>query len=435
MRQVQSPVIWGAGRLVPLIAGLLLLAPAAAAAPAPPAMDEEAAFAVTSGDACLDDEEVHFLSLINSYRAASGLKPLSVSTSLSSAAAFHSIDMAENGYLDHTMPDGTTVQQNLANFGYSAGTSGENIAAGTDTADAAMQTWQNSAEHNANMLDGDYSAIGIGRAYNPDSAYGWYWTTDFGDVNDGPGWLCGQAAPPSKSLSLFQSAQDATASSDVNLRTGPGSDYDAVNTLAPGTAMHVTGRDIDGYVPVSVDGMYGWVSTDWVEKGAVSLEQTAAPSQSGTATAVDATELRADPTSDGNVLGTIPAVSVVSLTGQTQDGYLQVEFNGQEGWADAAYLQVADIASGTVKLQPAAAPADDQASVAAPAAPTLDAAPGGQAVATTNVNLRSQPGPNATVLTIVPSGASVTTTGSQANGYINVRFNGQAGWIDAQYLQ
>jgi len=73
--------------------------------------------------------------------------------------------------------------------------------------------------------------------------------------------------------------------------------------------------------------------------------------------------------------------------------------------------------------------------VAAPAAPALDATPGGQALATSNVNLRSQPDPNANVLTIVPSGASVTTTGSQANGYVNVRFNGQAGWIDAQYLQ
>ena len=372
----------------PLFAGLLLLAPAAAAAPAPPTIDNEAAFAVTSGDACLDDEEIRFLSLINSYRAASGLKPLSVSTSLSSAAAFHSIDMAENGYLDHTMPDGTSVEQNLANFGYSAGTYGENIAAGTDTADAAMQTWQNSAEHNANMLNSAFGAIGIGRAYDPDSGYGWYWTTDFGDVSDGPGWLCGQAAPASKSVSLFQNAQGATASSDVNVRTGPGSDYAAVSTLAPGTEMHVTGRDIDGYLPVSVDGTYGWVSSDWVEKGVVSLEQTAAPSQSGTATAVDTTELRAAPSSDGNVVGAIPAVSVVSLTGQAQDGYLQVEFNGQEGWADAAYMQVADIASGAVKLQPAVTPADDQASAAAPAAPTLATAPGSQAVATTDVNLR-----------------------------------------------
>jgi hypothetical protein len=39
------------------------------------------------------------------------------------------------------------------------------------------------------------------------------------------------------------------------------------------------------------------------------------------------------------------------------------------------------------------------------------------------------------VLTIVPAGSLVALTGSQANGYLNVRFNGQAGWIDDQYLQ
>jgi hypothetical protein len=29
----------------------------------------------------------------------------------------------------------------------------------------------------------------------------------------------------------------------------------------------------------------------------------------------------------------------------------------------------------------------------------------------------------------------VTLTGSQANGYLNVRIAGQAGWIDSRYLQ
>ena len=89
---------------------------------------------MSSADACADSEEVGFLALINDYRAASGLRPLSLSSSLSSAAAYHSVDMAANGYLAHTLLDGTTVEQNMANFGYEGGTHGENIAAGTETA-------------------------------------------------------------------------------------------------------------------------------------------------------------------------------------------------------------------------------------------------------------------------------------------------------------
>src|SRR5918995_2803055 len=324
-----------------------------------------------TSDACVASDEVAFLALINDYRAASGLRPLSLSSSLSSAAAYHSVDMAANGYLAHTLLDGTTVVQNMANFGYEGGTHGENIAAGTQTAAEAMQTWQGSAEHNTNMLNASFGAIGIGRAYDPNSQYGWYWTTIFGDVNDGPGWLCGQTPPPSKSLSLFQSVDGATSASDVNVRTGPGAEYDVVTTLPPDTAMTVTGGEVNAFIPVKVDGMFGWVATDWVERGAVTLEQTASPSQPGTATAIQTVELRDAPLDAATTMGTIPSVAVVTLTGEAQDGFLRVVYDGQEGWADAAYLEVADTSSGTaplqVQAQAAEAPAQAETAALAPA--------------------------------------------------------------------
>jgi uncharacterized protein YraI len=68
-------------------------------------------------------------------------------------------------------------------------------------------------------------------------------------------------------------------------------------------------------------------------------------------------------------------------------------------------------------------------------APSLDGSPGAEAIATVNVNLRSQPSPTAPILSVVPAGTAVSLTGSQANGYANVRFNGEAGWIDTAYLQ
>lgn len=426
-----------AGRVAAVAGALILLTPTAGAAPSEAPQLAVITAAVSDADACVDDEEVAFLALINDHRAASGLRPLLISASLSSAAAYHSIDMAAKGYLAHTLLDGTTVVQNMANFGYEGGTHGENIAAGTATAAEAMQTWQGSAEHNANMLNSAFGAIGIGRAYDPSSQYGWYWTTIFGDVSDGPGWLCGEAAPPSKSVSLFQSVDGAISASDVNLRTGPAADYDLVSTLAPNTSMTVTGGEIGGFLPVKVDGQFGWVAAEWVERGAITLEQTASASQPGTATAIDALELLSTPSEDGAAVGSIPAVAVVTLTGEAQDGFLRVIFDGQEGWADAAYLEVADIASsGTTLLQAAEAPAPVESASAAPTLPSgLDASPGAEAMTTNNVNLRAQPSADASVLSIVPAGSAVTLTGSQANGYVNVRATGQAGWIDARYLQ
>jgi D-alanyl-D-alanine carboxypeptidase len=129
-------------------------------------------------------------------------------------------------------------------------------------------------------------------------------------------------------------------------------------------------------------------------------------------------------------------VAAVTLTGEAQDGFLRVVYDGQEGWADAAYLEVAEATSGAVveQAQAAEAPAQAQDAGLAPA-PNPDSPVGAEAVATNNVNLRAQPSATAAILSVVPAGSSVTLTGSQANGYLNVRAAGQAGWIDSRYLQ
>ncbi len=422
------------------LAAIALFAPGVSAAVVEPAAPASTTMNVlSSADACLDSEEIAFLGLINDHRSMSGLGPLSVSSSLSSASAYHSIDMAEKGYLDHTMIDGTSVQQNMQNFGYQGGAYGENIAAGTDTAAEAMNIWQNSSEHNANMLNGSFGAIGIGRAYDDASPHGWYWTTIFGDVSDGPGWVCGETPPPSKTASLFQSVDSGTSASDVNLRSGPGESFQLVSTLPPNTPMTITGGEILGYLPVKVDGQFGWIGADWMSRGPVELQQTANTTASagapGTATAVQPTALLAGPAEESGMITSIPAVSEVSLTGQAQDGFLEVSFNGQTGWADAAYLRIADNSGSTQILQatdttqaPQGAPAN---TTQAPAVSTQ----GEQALTTSNVNLRAQPNASAMVLNVVPAGSEVSLTGSRANGYVNVRIGGQAGWIDEAYLQ
>ncbi|HLL51159.1 MAG TPA: SH3 domain-containing protein, partial [Thermomicrobiales bacterium] len=202
------------------------------------------------------------------------------------------------------------------------------------------------------------------------------------------------------------------------------------------TQMTVTGGELNAFIPVKVDGQFGWVASEWVERGAISMEQTAAPSQAGTATALGTIELRDAPAAEGAAMGTIPAVTVVTLTGETQDGFLRVVYDGQEGWADAAYLEVAEASASAQLLQAAEAPAQSETTALAPApAPNPDSTVGAEAIATNNVNLRSQPSATAPILSIVPAGSLVTLTGSQANGYVNVRISGEAGWIDGRYLQ
>lgn len=142
---------------------------------------------LTSPAMAYDDQELAFLSLVNNYRQQSGLLPLTLSASLSNSALGHSQDMAINNFFSHAGSNGSSPWDRMRAAGYTYNTwLGENIAAGYGSAQSVFDAWRNSPEHNANILNPNYRAIGIGRYYNAASSYGWYWTTDFGGVPEAP---------------------------------------------------------------------------------------------------------------------------------------------------------------------------------------------------------------------------------------------------------
>jgi uncharacterized protein YkwD len=150
-------------------------------------------------DYCADAEEQAFLVLINDYRKDHGLAPLVASQALGAAAEHHSLDMAANDFLGHTGSDASDPKQRMTAHGYGFDTWwAENVFAGDETAAGALTWWKNSPGHNANMLSPNYVAIGIARAYDANSTYGWYWTTTFGGVADGAACVepPGGAQPP-----------------------------------------------------------------------------------------------------------------------------------------------------------------------------------------------------------------------------------------------
>jgi uncharacterized protein YkwD len=136
-------------------------------------------------DERVDTEELAFLALVNQHRAQNGLPALGLSYTLSRAAAWKSRDLGVNRYFAHDDLSRTWVQR-IRDCGYAYNTYiGENIAAGVSSAQGAFDLWKNSPGHNANMLGANYKTIGIGREYVAGSPYGWYWTTEFGGVDDG----------------------------------------------------------------------------------------------------------------------------------------------------------------------------------------------------------------------------------------------------------
>lgn len=113
--------------------------------------------------------------LVNQEREKAGLQPLSISRSAEAAALIRSKEI-ENSF-SHTRPNGSSFSTALKEQGVSYRSSGENIAWGQKTPEQVMQGWMNSSGHRANILNANFTAIGVGYYRSPAGVN--YWTQLF----------------------------------------------------------------------------------------------------------------------------------------------------------------------------------------------------------------------------------------------------------------
>lgn len=116
--------------------------------------------------------------LVNEERTSLGLEPLKMSSVMNEAASVRADELTE--LFSHTRPDGTVCfsiydEYNIDYMDFA----GENIHAGSDTPEGAVESWLNSSGHRANILDKDARYIGVGVSYS-DGTY--YWVQLFSDL-------------------------------------------------------------------------------------------------------------------------------------------------------------------------------------------------------------------------------------------------------------
>lgn len=124
--------------------------------------------------------EMEVVRLINIERTKRGIHPLSISNKLFAAAAIRAGELAQK--FSHTRPNGSSYLTAVQNVGYPSSYVGENIAAGQMSPIAVMESWMNSPGHRANILNPNYTEIGVGVNYE-DGYYGIYWVQLFGRPN------------------------------------------------------------------------------------------------------------------------------------------------------------------------------------------------------------------------------------------------------------
>lgn len=121
--------------------------------------------------------EQEVIRLVNEERAKAGLKPLTENWELSRVARFKSEDMATKKYFSHTSPTYGSPFTMMKNFGIRYSYAGENIAYGQKSAAEVMKGWMNSPGHRQNILNSNYTQIGVGYVQNSNGTP--YWTQMF----------------------------------------------------------------------------------------------------------------------------------------------------------------------------------------------------------------------------------------------------------------
>jgi uncharacterized protein YkwD len=119
--------------------------------------------------------------LVNDHRASLGLRRLTVSRTLTTAATWKARHMAAKGYFDHDDPGspGRSFAERLQDCNAAGGGMwGENIAYGQGSARSVLQSWLRSAGHRRNIERSQFGLIGVGVAAADDGTL--YWVQDFG---------------------------------------------------------------------------------------------------------------------------------------------------------------------------------------------------------------------------------------------------------------
>ena len=113
--------------------------------------------------------------LVNRERAKAGLSPVTADTSIQAAAQVRAKEIEKS--FSHTRPDGSSFSTALTQQGVTYRGSGENIAWGQKTPEQVMNGWMNSEGHRANILNKNFTKIGVG--YHQNASGTNYWTQLF----------------------------------------------------------------------------------------------------------------------------------------------------------------------------------------------------------------------------------------------------------------
>ena len=242
-----------------------------------------------------------------------------------------------------------------------------------------------------------------------------------------------------------------TVGGDMNVRSGPGEEYDRIGGAIAGEAFPITGKNEDGdWWQIDFGGETGWIYAPFVtatnaENVPVvggSMSETPAPAsdtetataetESATVTILGDMNIRSGPGTDYDRIGGATAGEAFVITGKSPDGeWWQIDFDGQSGWIYAPYVTAVNVEGVPVvgDSQAESRPPEDSTTEA----PTTPDEP--LATAGGDLNVRAGPGTEYERIGGANEGEEFAITGKSSDGeWWQIDYEGQSGWLYAPFV-
>lgn len=218
------------------------------------------------------------------------------------------------------------------------------------------------------------------------------------------------------------------ATGALHIRSGPGISYSSLTVVYQGQVVTLLGRNSNNsWAKVrAASGTEGWVNVNYIQPsvGISTLPVLDTGVPAATATAVVATgalNVRSGPDLAYTSIAVVYQGQVVTLLGRNSDSsWAKVRLsNGTEGWVNASLIQP-NVTISSLPVVDSTVPAPTPTAV----------------INTGYLNVRSGPGVEYSIITAVPSGATVNLLGRNSNStWVKVRtVSGTEGWVNASLI-
>lgn len=244
------------------------------------------------------------------------------------------------------------------------------------------------------------------------------------------GGLAFSVMPASADAGTGQTSQTTDA---LKLRGGPSLNAEILTVIPAGGSVSIDGSAENGFYPVTWQGESGYAYGDYLSGVASGNGPATIGGQQGEMDVVDGpVNFRSGPSTDDPVISVIPDGALVALNGDSANGFVAIVYTDRSGWAHAASVfGTEDDGSAPPAEEPA--PEDPEAPV--DSVPVGDTVTGSATVFDGRLNLRTGPGTEYAVITVMEDGATVELRGDSANGFFPLSYGGTTGWASSEWLQ